>query len=143
VSSEVIEKMRNEFGEKLVKTPELGVDQSIYKLDSIPPMKVMKPNTSGAIGRSAAMIQIEGDSTTNLLRIQGIDAQGWNASVAAIAGEPLREDIRSSFDVFPLVPNQAVATADKEWDFVLIDESSFISGPWAGALETHKLQTFM
>lgn len=117
--------------------------KSIYNLSMIPPMKVLKSNTSGALGRSAAMIEVEGDSTEPLRRLQSMGAENWRPNVAAIARPALNRSISNSSNLAEVLPNQAASYADRPLDFVVVDESVFTEGVWSGALETYKLQTFM
>lgn len=143
IPEKVVEEVRR-AGEKRLRIESDPVGQkSVYNLSSIPPMKVVKSNTSGALGRSAAMIEVDGDSTEPLRRLQGTATKAWRPNVATIARPAINSSIAKSNNLVEVLPNQAAAYSERPLDFVVVDERVFTAGGWSGALETYKLQTFM
>lgn len=139
----VVEEVQKASEQRLRMESDPVGQKSAYNLSSIPPMKVVKSNTSGALGRSAAMIEVDGDSTEPFRRMQSMTAETWRPNVATIACSALNRIIVNSSNVVEIPPNQAEAYAERPLDFVVVDESVFTSGGWSGALQTFKLQTFI
>lgn len=143
IPKKTVEVLQKDYENRLLMQSDPVGQKSIYNLSSVPPMKVVKSNTSGALGRSAAMIEVDGDSTEPLRRMQKTPSETWRPNVATIVRRELNRAIADSNNVVEVPPNQAEANASRSLDFVVVDESAFTVGGWSGALETYKLQTFM
>lgn len=143
IPSQVANNIVSELDARESGIPGLDSSKSIYNIHVVPPMKVVKSNTSGALGRSAAIIEVEGNSTEQLRMLKDAASEAWQAKTAVVASESIMNAIQGSYDVVEISPNQAVVNTERVWDFVVIEESFLTIGGWAGILETFRLQTYL
>lgn len=143
IPKKVKECLQSEFDEQLQVIKDPTIRKSVYNIDSIRPMKVVKSNTPGALGRSAAIIEVDGDSSEYLRVLQNSSPEDWKPKVAAVVPEAIRSSLIAANHVVELVPDQAVSFSSRPLDYVVIDENCLSRGNWAGALETYKLSTYM
>lgn len=131
--------------EKYLKEAAVSERENKYIFDpsAIGATRILEKPSAQAAGRSAATQVMESEDNDKLRRLLSAPKNMRRRRIVTIASASTNQKLLSVGDVEKLMPGQALAAPEAGIAYVVVEETAFDSGVWAGALSTTRTNDFL